>query len=41
MRILLSTDVIQASVAEQLLLKLADADVEQSLASLILAQFRW
>ena len=41
MRILLCTDAIQASVAEQLLVKLADDDVEQSLASLILSQFRW
>ena len=41
MRILLTTDVIQAYVAEQLLVKLADDDVEQSLASLILSQFRW
>lgn len=41
MRILLSTDVIQASVAEQLLLKLADDDIEHSISSLILSQFRW
>lgn len=41
MRILLCTDVIQASVAEQLLVKLADDGMEQNLASLILSQFRW
>ena len=41
MRTLLSIDVIQASVAEQLLVKLADDDTEESLASLILSQFRW
>ena len=41
MRMLLTTDVIQASVAEQLLGKLADDDMDQNLASLILSQFRW
>jgi hypothetical protein len=41
MRVLLGTDVIQAAVAEQLLVKLADDDLEQSIACLILSQFRW
>ena len=41
MRVLLGTDIIQAAVAEQLLVKLADDDLEQSIARLILSQFRW